>query len=433
LTERYRNMSEITNPEDANIKYKLEQGFVNDFINNYLKPRFDTSKSISEFVSYIDVTKDEQNALQTQLASSALKDYANKQANTYIDSLGSTQVTRGFDANFYFNPEIITGSDVTAKQTTYAEQKTAVDAAWNARNSDAAVLDGKSWSQLAYEYGLDLENKADFARLHYEVIGKAKGYDPAPDTYTRQDLANYIQGDLATALEAQKASFPSPVFADFVSAESKAAELVEKLNIAALPAELQDRLRGLGVNEKTDPAGEVKDALAQILRTDPALQIREDIRQLNEQKIKPTQEQLGYGYIQRDTDEQVAAPAGGSALYKVFKNAGFGGSEADFYKEFLPDATEEDKTLSAIDVGQATSSKGLTGLLGFELPDFSDPFAAMASIDKAISSDSDVPELGKTPSQLKLKYFDMFGDEKDENAPSYFNMNKGGGFGSLFG
>jgi len=154
---------------------------------------------------------------------------------------------------------------------------------------------------------------------------------------------------------------------------------------------------------------------------------------LNEQKVKPTQEQLGYGYIQRDTDEQVAAPAGGSALYKVFKNAGFGGGEADFYKEFLPDATEEDKTLSAIDVGRATSSKGLTGLLGFELPDFSDPFAAMASIDKAISSDSDVPELGKTPSQLKLKYFDMFGDEKDENAPSYFNMNKGGGFGSLFG
>jgi len=433
LTERYRNMSEITNPEDANIKYKLEQEFVNGFINDYLKPRFDTSKSISEFVSYIDVTKDEQNALQTQLASSALKDYANKQANTYIDSLGSNQVTRGFDANFYFNPETITGTDVTAKQATYAEQKTAVDAAWNARNSDAAVIDGKSWSQLAYEYGLDLENKADFARLHYEVIGKGKGYDPAPDTYTRQDLAQYIQGDLATALEAQKASLPSPVFADFVSAEAKAADLVDKLNIAALPAELQDRLRGLGVNEKTDPAGEVKDALAQILRTDPALQIREDIRQLNEQKIKPTQEQLGYGYIQRDTDEQVAAPAGGSALYKVFKNAGFGGSEADFYKEFLPDATEEDKSLSAIDVGQATSSKGLTGLLGFELPDFSDPFAAMSSIDRALGSDTDVPKLGKTPSQLRLKYFDMFGDEEDENAPSYFNMSRGGGFGSLFG
>ncbi|NBX50150.1 hypothetical protein EBT25_09455, partial [bacterium] len=70
LAERYRNMQEIKDPKDAATTYKIEQEFANKFINDYLKPRFDTSKSITEFVSYMDVAENEQNVLQTQLASS---------------------------------------------------------------------------------------------------------------------------------------------------------------------------------------------------------------------------------------------------------------------------------------------------------------------------------------------------------------------------
>jgi hypothetical protein len=428
LAKRYETMSQIASPEDASKVYNIEKQFATSFVQDYLKPRFDTSKSIAEFISYMDVKEDEQNVLQTQLASSALKEFANNQAQAFINDLGVTATQKGFDPTFYWNPELITGTDETSKQAIYAEQKQNVQSSWDARNSDQVVKDGKTWSQLAYEYGIDLENKNDFARLHYAVVGKDKNYDPVADTYNRQDLATFIQGPLATALQNEKASFGSPVFLSFVSAEQKAKEFVDKIDVANLPADLQEQLKGLGYNTSTDPAEEIKNALMGILSTDPAVDIRERIRQLNEQRIKPTQEQLGFGYIQRASDEKVEAPAGGSALFNVFKKAGYGGSESEFYNDFFPDATEEDKALTASEVGKASSTKGLQGLMGFSLPDFSDPFAAMGSLDKMLTNDTIKTKETYTPT--RSKYFDYFTDETDAGAPSFFGGN---GIGSLFG
>jgi hypothetical protein len=428
LAKRYEEMSQIASPEDASKVYAIEKQFATSFVQDYLKPRFDTSKSIAEFISYMDVKEDEQNVLQTQLASNALKEFANKQAQVFINQLGSTATQKDFDPNFYWNPELITGTDRTSKKTTYEQQKQNVQSSWDTRNGSQAVKDAKTWSQLAYEYGIDLENKNDFARLHYEVIGKGKNYDPVADTYNRQDLAAYIQGPLASALQSQKAIIGSPVFLDFVSAEQKAKEFVDKLDVANLPSDLQEQLKGLGYNTSTDPAEEIKDALTGILSTDPAVEIRERIRQLNEERIKPTQEKLGFGYIQRDTDEKVEAPTGGSALFNVFKKAGYGGSENEFYTEFFPDATEEDKALTASDIGKAGSTKGLQGLMGFSMPDFSDPFTAMGSLDKMLEDDTMKEK--ETYKPTRSRYFDYFSDEEDEGAPSFFG---GSGIGSLFG
>jgi hypothetical protein len=428
LAKRYETMSQIASPKDASKVYNIEKQFATSFVQDYLKPRFDTSKSIAEFISYMDVKEDEQNVLQTQLASSALKEFANKQAQSFINYLGSQATQKEFDPNFYWNPELITGTDNTSKQATYEQQKQNVQASWDSRNGGQVVKDGKTWSQLAYEYGIDLENKNDFARLHYAVIGKDKNYDPVADTYNRQDLAAFIQGPLADALQSQKASFGNPVFLDFVSAEQKAKEFVDKIDVANLPADLQEQLKGLGYNTSTDPAEEIKNALMGILSTDPAVEIRERIKQLNEQRIKPTQEKLGFGYIQRASDEKVEAPAGGSALFNVFKKAGYGGSESEFYNDFFPDATEEDKALTASEVKKASSTKGLQGLMGFSLPDFSDPFAAMGSLDKMLTDDTIKKKETYTPT--RSKYFDYFSDEEDEGAPSFFG---GGGMSSLFG
>jgi hypothetical protein len=428
LAKRYQEMSQITSPEDASKTYQIEKQFANSFVQDYLKPRFDTSKSISEFISYMDVKEDEQNVLQTQLASSALKDFANKQSQTFINQLGTKTTQREFDPTFYWNPELLTNTNVQHKKGLYEQQKQNVQESWDTRNSDNAVKDGKSWSQLAYEYGVDLENKDDFARLHYAVIGKDKNYDPVADSYTRKDLASFIQGPLADALQSQKNSFGNPVFLNFVSSEQKAKEFVDKLNVSSLPSDLQNKLTDLGYNTKTDPAEEIKGALLNILSTDPAINIREQIKQLNEQKLKPTQEQLGVGYIQRDADEKVEAPTGGSALFKTFQKAGYGGNESEFYTEFFPDATEEDKNLMASDVSKASSSKGLQGLMGFSMPDLSDPFAAMGSIDKMLSDDTIKKK--ETYKPTRSSYFDYFSDEEDEGAPSLFG---GSGLGSLFG
>ena len=434
ISQRYQDLEVLKKLEGSNIApeetqrieelKKLGQAFVQD----YLKPRFDTSKSISEFVSYMDVKEEEQNVLQTQLASSALKDYAEKQARTYIDSLGTTLVTKYFDPDFYRNPTVLSGTDRTEKTKLYEYQKKELA---SLNPNDIVKKEGKTWKELAYEYGLDIENNPDdFARLHYEIVGRSKGYDPVADSYTGKDLQNFINTDLAKALETQKGTYINSVFTPFISAESKASELVDKMHLNNLPTELKQRLKDLGVSEKEDPVEEVKDALVQILRTDPALEIREQIKQLNEQSVKPTQEKLGFGYIQREGDVDTKAPTGGSALFNVFKKAGYGGSEAEFYTDFFPDATEEDKELT-YSSSQVSKKGGVQNLLGFSMPDFSDPFAAIGSLDKMMGDSTTKNKESYVPT--RANYFKYFQDEEDEGAPSYFNMGSDSGFGSLFG
>ena len=441
LAERYRNMQEIKDPKDAEATYQIEKEFADKFVNDYLKPRFDTSKSISEFISYMDVKESEQNVLQTQLASSALKDFANRQTENFLSDLATKTTSKAFDPKFYLNPKLLTGTDVTSKSNLYAQQKEEVNRAWEERESGQAVQGQKTWKQLAYEYGLDLNNKDDFARLHYEILGKNKGYDPVADSYTRDDLAAFIQKDLADALQNEKASYSNPVFLDFVSAETKTKELVDKLNLNDLPEEYLKQLKGAGLDPNETPTEQVKAYLAEFLRTEPASKIREQIRILNEQQIKPTQEQLGIGYIQRDTDETPKAPAGGTALFSIFKKAGYNGTESEFYRDFFPDATDEDKNLGKVD-GTVSTTGGMQGLFGFSMPDMSDPFAAIASIGSMFEDSK--PTETKLPT--KSSYFSIFADEEDEGAPSYFKIGSSAstskapspqdflsGFGSFFG
>lgn len=434
ISERYQNLETLKKIEGAEISPEETERLAElqelgkAFVQDYLKPRFDTSKSISEFISYMDVKEEEQNVLQTQLASSALKDYAENQAKAFIDSLGTNPITREFDPKFYRNPSLLTGTDRTEKADLYERQKNELA---SLNPDDIVEKEGKTWKQLAYEYGLDIVNNPDdFSRLHYEIIGREKGYDPVADSYTGADLAEFVKTDLAKALETQKGTYVNSVFTPFVSADAKANELVQKLNLDNLPAEYKERLRDLGVSEKDDPADQVKDALAQILRTDPALEIREQIRQLNEQRIKPTQKELGFGYIQRESDEEIKPQTGGSALFNVFKKAGYTGNEAEFYTDFFPDATEDDKQLNYS--SKTLKAKGGVGdLLGFSMPDFSDPFSAMSSLDQMLGEDKTTKRETYTPK--RATYFKFFEDEEDEGAPSYFNMGSGGGFGALFG
>jgi hypothetical protein len=114
-------------------------------------------------------------------------------------------------------------------------------------------------------------------------------------------------------------------------------------------------------------------------------------------------------------------------LFDVFQKAGYGGSESEFYAEFFPDATEEDKNLMSPGLGKSGSTKGVQGLMGFSMPDFSDPFAAMGSLDQMLSDDNINKK--ETYKPRRSNYFKYFTEEEDEEAPSFF----GGGIGSLFG
>jgi len=62
------------------------------------------------------------------------------------------------------------------------------------------------------------------------------------------------------------------------------------------------------------------------------------------------------------------------------------------------------------------------------MPDFSDPFTAMGSLDKMLEDDTMKEK--ETYKPTRSRYFDYFSDEEDEGAPSFFG---GSGIGSLFG
>jgi len=96
-------MTEIASPEDAQQMLEVEKGFAQNFIENYLNPRFNESKSMDEFISYIDVKEGEENIFQTQTALSALKDVANVRAKVFYDQIKSA-TGGGFDPDFYFDP-----------------------------------------------------------------------------------------------------------------------------------------------------------------------------------------------------------------------------------------------------------------------------------------------------------------------------------------
>ena len=89
LANRYSNLKEITNPEDAKQIHKVEENFAKQFVDGYLKPRFDSSKSMSEFISYMDVKEGEQNILQTQTLSNRLKQLAEGKTDAFLSQLTS--------------------------------------------------------------------------------------------------------------------------------------------------------------------------------------------------------------------------------------------------------------------------------------------------------------------------------------------------------
>jgi hypothetical protein len=89
--------------DDITNDIKIDAQFARDFIDEYLIPRFDQSKSMDEFVEYLDVRQEEQNPFQTQDIMNAAKLVADVRAKSYLDQIKATP-GRYFDSNFYFSP-----------------------------------------------------------------------------------------------------------------------------------------------------------------------------------------------------------------------------------------------------------------------------------------------------------------------------------------
>jgi hypothetical protein len=362
--------------------------FAKDFFSTYLKPRFDASQSISEFQDYIDVTKQTQNPFQTQDRLDALKLAAQTSVSQWFTNLQKAGDSK-FNADYYFDPvgylkqngvgdpnnPLLPGAAFsgtgdqanwyadTAAGISAAQQSAKVNADWEAAKQGQSTTDDYgntiNWLQQAYNYGVDVNNKAAFAQLHYQLVGMnapqkdangaivtnqdgtvaQKPYDPAPDVYAPEIAQTYIKQILTPFLIDQSNKIGS-VFGKFTKPADYVDEILKAVNLPQNKDQWNTILTNYGIDPKSSLT-EIKTVLTDALSQDSTTNIKKRIGDLITAGKTPTQSELGVEYIQKTTPASgtVTPPSG---IYAVFKNAGFNGSESDFYSTFLPDASTQD-------------------------------------------------------------------------------------------
>lgn len=408
LVKRYEDQDlTVVDPLDPNVTYKIDAEFAKDYIERYLKPRFDTSRSMTEFISYMDVKQNEQNIFQTQSALDALRDIADVRAKAYLDKL-KTGSPLNFNADFYFNP---TGnfSEDDPKLEKYNQQKQQVQQDWNtARTSPSSVVAGTNWTwdQWAYHYGLNVNDPEQFAKLHYQVKGAAAGYDPAKDVITLKDAEDYIQQTILPEIMDEKLNIGDVSFLNFVTPEEYADNLLKGINPTETPEEWNKLLETMGLSGKDLGTEEIKQYIIEAFQTNEAKKIRQSIKYLNEKKLTPTQEKLGTEYIERPEDVKTVSGENETKLYKIFKDAGYQGSEDDFYDTFMTDVNRSEMEL----LTQGTS--GIKTGTGYAELTSSDPFESMFAIDKLFGNVETEP----VKQTKDTGYFTLL---KDEDTSAY--------------
>jgi hypothetical protein len=379
--------------DEAKEQVKIEAGFAKEFVDKYLTPRFDQSKSMDEFVEYLDVRQSEQNPFQTQDILNAAKLVADVRAQKYLDDVKATP-GRYFDSNFYFSP---TGDK--AREGAYADQASTVAADWEAaKNGD------EYWKSQAYRFGVNIEDKDAFARMHFQVKGQGKGYDPADDILNAGKVSDYIYTQILPALK-EEALKSGSVFGQFITPDEFADEMLRGLDPND-KSTWDEVLKRYGLENFKGSIEELKDYVKETLRTGSAQEIRENIKYLNEKRQKPTQEALGVTYIERPEDYKDEGIKGETELYKTFQSAGFKGTEDEFYNDFFPDMDRSEQVLLTKS-GKDESLK-TSGL------DFTDPFASLGTIESFFDAD-EPEETTDKPEPKTNSYFRIaMGEDEDE-------------------
>lgn len=394
LKEKYNKEIELGySTDEAKETVKVDAEFARNFIDKYLNPRFNTSRSISEFTEYLDVRQKEQNPFQTQDMLNAVTQVANLRADKYLSDVQNTP-DRFFNTDFYFNP---TGDK--ARVDAYSQQAKAVSEDWE----KAKAGDGY-WASQAYRFGIDLNDKEQFAKMHYQIKGRGLGYDPAEDVLNAGKVQDEIYNKILPSLK-DEALKQGTVFGQFVTPEEFTNEMLKGLDPTDKTT-WQEALKSVGLTDFKGTLDEFRDYVSEALRTGSAQEIREQIKYLNEKGEKPTQEKLGIEYIERPEDYKQDQIKSETQLYKTFQQAGYKGTEDEFYTKFFPDTDRtEQQLLTKAGTGTNLEVKGL---------DFKDPFASLGTIQSFFGDE----DQGSTDDTSEDKS-DIFGLGLDDTSTSY--------------
>ena len=172
----------------------------------------------------------------------------------------------------------------------------------------------------ANRFGIDVNDKDAFARVHFQVKGQGQGYDAAKDILTAGGVQDEIYNNILPALK-EEALKQGSVFGQFITPEEFADEMLRGLDPAD-KSTWEEVLQRYGLTDFKGTVDELKEYTVGTLRTGSAQEIREQIKYLNEKRQRPTQAVLGLTYIERPEDykDEMATPQ--TELYKVFQSAG---------------------------------------------------------------------------------------------------------------
>ena len=407
--------------EEAEENVRIQKEFAESYITDYLQPRFDESRSMNEFGEYLDVRQEEQNPFQTQSLLNALNEIGNRRAKTFLDQIRQDSIDaggkRGFNSSFYFDPTISEGS---AENEKYIRQRDTIASDWDqARDNPDAQIEGlgydTTWKAQAYRYGVDINNQDQFARLHYQVKGKLPDFkfDGAEDIVNVDKVKSLLYDNILPALE-KEVKNTKTIFGNFIRPEEFAEDMLEGLD-PNQPETWNEALQELGLDDFDGTLEDLKEYITSTLRTGSAEDIRAQIKFLNERRKKPDQYLLGVEYIARDEDYRPAEKLqGDTQLYKIFQDAGYEGTEDEFYENVFPDLDPGSQEV----LSQVGSKDGRITLEGFGKDYQADPFAAFSGISRLAGEDSDI--FGGTTKEKEEKKedvadsFRIFSDDDDD-------------------
>ena len=384
---------------EAKDQIKIDADFARQFIDDYLTPRFNQSKSMDEFVEYLDVRQEEKNPFQTEDMLNAVKRLADTRAAAYLDQFKNID-SRSFNSAFYFNP---TGNK--ARESDYAEQASTVSSDW-----EAAQKGDEYWAQQAYRFGVDVNDKEAFARMHFQVKGQGKGYDGADDILNASKVNDEIFNNILPSLT-KEALEQRSIFGKFITPEEFADEALRGLDPGD-KSTWDEALKRYGLDNFKGTADELKEYIKETVRTGSAQTIRENIKYLNEKRERPTQKKLGLTYIERPEDFKNETSKPATQLFSVFQSAGYQGTEDDFYTNLFPDVDRSEQAL-------LTKAGKDSGLETYNL-DLKDPFGSLETID-TFFDEAKIPTTKKTTSSStlpssKASFFNLGLEEEEDDA-----------------
>lgn len=290
------------------------------------------------------------------------------------------------------------------------QQKSMVERHWEdakagRRSGDVAFKDPINWNAQAYRFGIDLNNKEQFARMHFQILGQGKGFDAADDILNASKVKDQIYNNILPALNDEALKNPT-VFGQFITPEEFADDMLEGLDPTDKSG-WDEVLQRYGLKDFKGSFDELKEHVMSALRTGSAQDIREQIKYLNEKRQKPEQRVLGVTYIEREEDYKEEGSKPETELYSIFQKSGFQGTEDEFYDNFFPDLERSDMRL-------LTKAGKDTKLESFGL-DMQDPFASLGTIESFFDEPEPTEEEKEADKKRGKSYFTFEIDDDDDD------------------